>query len=398
MKEHVAATDLNQACQIFWIFLCLGCTSFGGPIAHLAYFHQAFVRDRRWLSEQAYSELVALCQFFPGPASSQVGFALGQLRGGTAGAVAAWLGFTLPSAILMTAAGMGLIHLATALPEGLIAGLKIVAVAVIAQAVWGMSQPLLRDYRRLTMLFLSTLCMLILPGSWTQLTLIVIAGLLGACLLNQPQNSTPCPPVRIKRLTSTLALLLFITLLCLLPLIAAIAGTNWQLAHGFFQSGALVFGGGHVVLPLLDSALVQTGFLSNDDFLTGYGLAQAMPGPLFTVAAFYGATIESGPGGIGGSLLALCMLFLPGLLLVWAVLPHWASLRSRPRIAAALLGVNAAVTGLLLAALYQPVWLSSVTGPAELVLAVVAFLALTLGKQPPWRVVLLCPMLGWLLL
>ncbi len=398
MTEQTDSTDVRHSIRIFWLFLRLGCTSFGGPIAHLAYFHQAFVRDRRWLSEQAYSELVALCQFLPGPASSQVGFALGQLRGGTAGAIAAWLGFTLPSACLMAAAGVGLIHYASILPEGLIAGLKLVAVAVVAQACWGMSRPLFGDYRRLTILLLCTAGMLLLPGSWTQMGLIILAGITGAIALPPPGKTELAQPVRVSHLTATLALGCFLILLALLPYLAINTGGHWQFAQGFFQSGALVFGGGHVVLPLLDSALVQTGWLSHADFLTGYGLAQAMPGPLFSVAAFYGASIESGPGGISGSALALTMIFLPGLLLVWAVLPHWQALRSRPRIASALLGINAAVTGLLLAALYQPVITSAVTGLTELVLALGALLALTWGKQPPWRVVLICPVLGWLLL
>ncbi|MFW1677475.1 chromate efflux transporter [Pontibacter sp. JAM-7] len=398
MNTQPTPPEYSSALAIFWLFLRLGCTAFGGPIAHLAYFHEAFVKQKRWVSEQTYSELVALCQFLPGPASSQVGFALGHLRGGWVGAVAAWIGFTLPSVLILTIASLSLSHFPSAIPQSLITGLKVVAVAVIAQACLGMSRPLLHDPKRITLLILCATFMLLLPGPWTQLAIILLAGCLGAWFLPMPDRSATPLPTTINKPLARGALLLFLLLLLSLPILAHFSGGDWHLSNAFYSSGALVFGGGHVVLPLLDSALVQPGWLSTHDFLTGYGLAQAMPGPLFSVAAFFGAHANIGPGGVTGSLLAVCLLFLPGLLLVWAILPFWAALRDRKRVSAGLLGINAAVTGILLAALYQPVWVNTISGISELALAAVAFAALTVGKQPPWRVVLICPLLSWLLL
>lgn len=384
---------------MFLIFLRLGLTSFGGPIAHLGYFRQEFVTRRRWLSERSYAELVALCQFLPGPASSQVGIALGLSRAGYRGAAAAWAGFTLPSAIALILFALGLAHYGSALPPGALHGLKVVAVAVVAQAVWGMARTLCQGVLRVALMLIAAGVVLLQPSAWAQVGVMVVAGVTGL-LLFKPENSNEpdALPIAISRRTGALWLMLFLLLLVALPLLAAWAlNPTLALVDAFYRSGALVFGGGHVVLPLLQAEVVPSQWVSNDVFLAGYGATQAVPGPLFTFAAFLGASMTHAPSGWLGGVIALLAIFAPSFLLIFGALPFWANLRKSPRTQAALAGVNAAVVGLLLAALYQPVWTSAIFNGYDAALALLALIALMVWKLPPWLVVIGCGVLGGLL-
>lgn len=384
---------------MFLIFLRLGLTSFGGPIAHLGYFRQEFVTRRRWLSERSYAELVALCQFLPGPASSQVGIALGLSQAGYRGAAAAWAGFTLPSAIALILFALGLAHYGGALPHGALHGLKVVAVAVVAQAVWGMARNLCRGVLRVALMLIAAGVVLLQPSAWAQVGVMVVAGVTGL-LLFKPENSNEpdALPIAISRRTGALWLMLFLLLLVALPLLAAWAlNPTLALVDAFYRTGALVFGGGHVVLPLLQAEVVPSQWVSNDVFLAGYGATQAVPGPLFTFAAFLGASMTHAPSGWLGGVIALLAIFAPSFLLIFGALPFWANLRKSPRTQAALAGVNAAVVGLLLAALYQPVWTSAIFNGYDAALALLALIALMVWKLPPWLVVIGCGVLGGLL-
>ncbi|WP_028356529.1 chromate efflux transporter [Bordetella petrii] len=384
---------------VFLVFLRLGLTSFGGPVAHLGYFHAEFVARRRWLSERAYADLVALCQFLPGPASSQVGMALGLSRAGYAGALAAWAGFTLPSAIALILLALGVSRYGQALPPGLLHGLKIVAVAVVAQAVWNMARSLCTDGRRIGIMAAAACCVLLLPAAWAQVGVLFAAGLAGLLWLPQASHEAhEALPIAMSRRAGAVWLLLFVILLAGLPLAAgAFSSHALQVADAFYRAGSLVFGGGHVVLPLLQSEVVPPGWVDNDVFLAGYGAAQAVPGPLFTFAAFLGASLQGAPSGWLGGMLCLAAIFAPSFLLVAGALPFWEPLRRDRRARAALAGINAAVVGLLLAALYQPVWTSAILGPADFALALLALAALTAWKLPPWLVVAGCAALGALL-
>ena len=384
---------------MFLIFLRLGLTSFGGPIAHLGYFRQEFVTRRRWLSERSYAELVALCQFLPGPASSQVGIALGLSRAGYRGAAAAWAGFTLPSAIVLILFALGLAHYGGALPHGALHGLKVVAVAVVAQAVWGMARTLCQGVLRVALMLIAAGVVLLQPSAWAQVGVMVVAGVAGLLLLKPENSNEPdALPIAISRRAGALWLMLFLLLLVALPLLAAWAlNPTLALVDAFYRTGALVFGGGHVVLPLLQAEVVPSQWVSNDVFLAGYGATQAVPGPLFTFAAFLGASMTHAPSGWLGGVIALLAIFAPSFLLIFGALPFWANLRKSPRTQAALAGVNAAVVGLLLAALYQPVWTSAVFTGYDAALALLALIALTVWKLPPWLVVLGCGVLGGLL-
>jgi len=384
---------------VFLVFLRLGLTSFGGPIAHLGYFRDEFVNRRRWLSERSYADLVALCQFLPGPASSQVGMALGLFRHGYSGAFAAWAGFTLPSAIALILFALGISNPANAIPAGALHGLKVVAVAVVAQAVWGMACTLCADPPRVTIMAVAACLALLVPSAFGQVGIIVAAGVAGLLLFRPgPVIDHEPLPVRVSHPAGVLWLALFFGLLVALPLLAAllpyqaIADIN-----AFFRSGALVFGGGHVVLPLLQAAVEPQGWVSNDAFLAGYGAAQAVPGPLFTFAAFLGAAMNVAPSGWIGGMICLVAIFAPSFLLVTGALPFWERLRRLGRAQAALMGVNAAVVGLLLAALYHPVWTNAIHEPRDFGLALVAFVALMFWKLPPWLVVVGCGMAGWML-
>ena len=384
---------------MFLIFLRLGLTSFGGPIAHLGYFRQEFVTRRRWLSERSYAELVALCQFLPGPASSQVGIALGLSRAGYRGAAAAWAGFTLPSAIALILFALGLAHYGSALPPGALQGLKVVAVAVVAQAVWGMARTLCQGVLRVALMLIAAGVVLLQPSAWAQVGVMVVAGVAGLLLFKPESSAEPdALPIAISRRTGALWLMLFLLLLVALPLLAAWAlNPTLALVDAFYRTGALVFGGGHVVLPLLQAEVVPSQWVSNDVFLAGYGATQAVPGPLFTFAAFLGASMTHAPSGWLGGVIALLAIFAPSFLLIFGALPFWANLRRSPRTQAALAGVNAAVVGLLLAALYQPVWTSAVFNGYDAALALLALVALMVWKLPPWLVVIGCGVLGGLL-
>src|SRR3990167_9014197 len=368
--------------SVFLIFLRLGLTSFGGPIAHLGYFRQEFVTRRRWLSERSYAELVALCQFLPGPASSQVGIALGLSQAGYRGAAAAWAGFTLPSAIALILFALGLAHYGGALPHGALHGLKVVAVAVVAQAVWGMARNLCRGVLRVALMLIAACVVLLQPSAWAQVWVMVAAGVAGLLLFKPESSAEPdALPIAISRRTGALWLMLFLLLLVALPLLAAWAlNPTLALVDAFYRTGALVFGGGHVVLPLLQAEVVPSQWVSNDVFLAGYGATQAVPGPLFTFAAFLGASMTHAPSGWPGGVIALLAIFAPSFLLIFGALPFWANLRKSPRTQAALAGVNAAVVGLLLAALYQPVWTSAVFTGYDAALALLALIALTVWK------------------
>ncbi|AZF38371.1 Chromate transport protein ChrA [Pseudomonas sp. R4-39-08] len=384
--------------SVFLIFLRLGLTSFGGPIAHLGYFREEFVTRRRWLSEHSYAELVALCQFLPGPASSQVGIALGLSRAGYAGAAAAWAGFTLPSAIALILFALGLSHYGGALPAGALHGLKIVAVAVVAQAVWGMARTLCRGWARIILMLGAAGWVLLQPSAWSPVAVIIVAGVVGLLLFKPAPRAEPdALPIAISRRAATLWLALFLLLLVSLPLLADwTSDPTLALVDAFYRTGSLVFGGGHVVLPLLQAQVVPSQWVSNDVFLAGYGAAQAVPGPLFTFAAFLGASMTHAPTDWLGGLIGLLAIFAPSFLLIFGALPFWACLRHSPRTQAALAGVNAAVVGLLLAALYRPVWTSAIFSVYDLALAMLALAALMLMKLPPWLVVIGCSVLGGL--
>lgn len=382
---------------VFRIFLQLGLTSFGGPVAHLGYFRSEFVERRQWLSDRAYADLVALCQFLPGPASSQVGMALGYGRAGHAGALAAWLGFTLPSALLLMVLAWGLLAPAAALPAGLLQGLKVAALAVVAQAVWGMGRQLCTDRLRLSIMALACCAVLALPGAAVQVGVMVLAALAGlACrrwmapTANAPHDTLG---VTMRRRTGALWLAVFALLLAGLPVLATrLPGPLMAMIDVFYRAGSLVFGGGHVVLPLLQAEVVPRGWIDHDTFMAGYGAAQAVPGPLFTFAAFVGTAtgLTAGPSGWIGGLVALVAIFVPAWLLVIGALPFWTQLRGLPQAQAALAGINAAVVGLLLAALFTPVWTGAVHGPQGFGLALLALLALMGWRAPPWAVVGAC--------
>jgi chromate transporter len=385
--------------EVLAVFLRLGLTSFGGPVAHLGYFHTEFVEHRRWLDERAYVDLVALCQFLPGPASSQVGIGTGLLRAGLPGAFAAWVGFTLPSALALVLFAYGVGTLETALGAGWLHGLKIAAVAVVAQAVWGMARSLCPDRPRATLAVFGAVLVLLVPSVWGQIGAIASGGLIGVALLREgattPGSALHVP---IGRTFALVSLALFFALLGGLPLLAAaIPSQSLALLDSFYRSGSLVFGGGHVVLPLLQAEVVPPGWVSNDAFLAGYGAAQAVPGPLFTFSAYLGAVMGPQPNGWLGATICLIAVFLPSFLLVFGALPFWAALRGEPRAQAALRGVNAAVVGLLLAALYRPVWTSAIMAPVDFALAIAAFLVLAFWKWPPWLVVVLAALAGGLI-
>lgn len=398
---------------VFWVFLQLGCTSFGGPIAHLGYFRQIFVEKRNWLSDAQYADTVALCQFLPGPASSQVGMAIGWYRAGLVGALVAWLGFTLPSAVVLMGFAVLLQRYPDVVPVGLVHGLKLLAVAVVWQAVWGMAHKLTPDKPRLTVAVLSALAVLCVPTIWAQLAVMVMAAVVGWWQL-QPRlpSSDPTPQASVLGKASAkqtrLAmgwLLVFAGLLVGLPPLQQYFAhqdfANQSLAaHGlavfdaFYRTGALVFGGGHVVLPLLQAQTVAMGWVDNATFLAGYGAAQAVPGPLFTFAAFLGASMSQPLNGWKGGLLALVAIFLPSFLLVLGVLPVWQRLRTNHTLQAALLGVNAAVVGVLLAALYNPVWVSAVGSVQDFAVVLFAIAALMVWRLPVWVVVIGCALAG----
>lgn len=388
------STQRGSAGEVFAAFLRLGLTSFGGPVAHLGYFRAELVERRHWLGERAYADLVGLCQFLPGPASSQVGFALGLMRGGWLGGLAAWAGFTLPSAVLLVLFAHGAGSLADSVTgAGLLHGLKLVAVAVVAQAIWGMSRSLCPDRERASIATIAAILVLFAPTATGQVGAIVFGAVAGLWLSRTTtgQAADPVPEplaMPVSRTAGGVCLALFLVLLAALPLLHGL-GMGSAVFDAFYRSGALVFGGGHVVLPLLRDAVVAPGWVSDNVFLAGYGATQAMPGPLFTFAAYLGAVLPGPWGGAPGAMLALVAVFVPGILLLVGALPFWNGLRARPRMQAAMRGVNAAVVGLLGAALYDPVWTSAVQHSADFALALLGFVLLVVWRAPPLMVVAL---------
>lgn len=383
--------------EVFRVSLRLGLTCFGGPIAHLAYFHEELVRRRKWVTEEEYADLVALCQFTPGPGSSKVGFALGLIRGqGIMGGIAAWAGFTLPSALILFLFALGASLMTGPLAQGAIHGLKLVAVSVVAEAVWKMALTLTPDLRRRVLAIAALALALVFDGAMGQMAAIG-AGMLGGLLFCQRGSAPPalameCP---VRRRIGTIALALFGALLVVPPLFLS-KGEAGVLAvfDAFYRSGALVFGGGHVLLPLLEAEVVQPGWVTPEAFLAGYGMTQAVPGPLFTFATYLGAVMEPVVNRFGGAALALFAVFLPGMLLTYGILPFWNHLRKHPNAQALLRGANAAVVGVLAAALYHPIWTGGVKDSIDVVLVAAGLALLVFGKRPAWQIVLLLTFAG----
>jgi chromate transporter len=385
----------GTAREVLLVYLKLGLTCFGGPIAHIGYFRDEFVTRRRWLDEQAFADLVALCQFLPGPASSQTGFAIGLMRAGTLGGLAAWTGFTLPSAIAMVLFAYGAGSLGGPIGTGLLHGLKLVAVAIVAQAVWGMARSLSPDRERGSIAAVAALIILFSPSSLAQIAAIVLGGLAGLVLCRGvPPPAAGHVTMPVSRRTGLLALAAFFLLLIGLLALHGHVGQGVELFAAFYRSGALVFGGGHVVLPLLREAFVTPGWVSDDAFLAGYGAAQAVPGPLFTFAAYLGTVAKSEPNGLAGAVIGLVSIFLPGILVLIGTLPFWDALRTRAGAQAAMRGINAAVVGILAAALYDPVWTSSVKGSADFAIALIGFVLLVAWRAPPLIVVVIGALSG----
>ncbi|MGP4078715.1 chromate efflux transporter [Pseudalkalibacillus sp. R45] len=375
---------MKRFLEILLISLRLGVSSFGGPIAHLGYFHEEYVRRRKWIDERTYADLVALCQFLPGPASSQVGIGIGVARGGAIGGFIAFLGFTIPSVIALILFALLLKELDIA-DAGWIQGLKLVAVAVVAHAILGMASKLTPDKSRKTFALLAVVITLIWQTTFTQVGIIIGAAIIGLFLFkNKSDQDAEDFRIPLSKRFATVCIILFFGLLALLPFLRELTGANWiAMFDSFYRAGALVFGGGHVVLPLLEREFVPTGWLTEQEFLAGYGAAQAVPGPLFTFAAYLGAVINGWKGG----LLATVAIFLPAFLLIFGALPFWDTLRKNQKMKGALLGVNAAVVGILVAAFYQPIWTSSVTSAIDFAFAAVLFSMLVYYKLPPWIVV-----------
>jgi chromate transporter len=392
VPQSAGASHPGHWLEVLAAFTRLGLTSFGGPIAHLGYFREEFVARRQWLDDHAYADLVALCQFLPGPASSQVGISIGLFRAGYLGALAAWLGFTLPSALALVLFAYGVSALGDLSGVGWIHGLKVAAVAVVAQAVLGMIRTLAPDRERATLAVVAAAIVLLIPTAWAQVAAIAFGGLVGIWRLRTaaPVNQVSLP-LNVGYAAGAAFLVTFLVLLVGLPVLAAATqAQSIKLFDAFYRAGSLVFGGGHVVLPLLQASVVPPGWVSNDTFLAGYGAAQAVPGPLFTFAAYLGAIMGPAPNGWAGAALCLLAIFLPSFLLLFGALPFWGVLRRRPAAQAALRGVNAVVVGLLLAALYNPVWTAGILNAGDFALATGAFLLLYIWGTPPWLVVLLC--------
>lgn len=392
-----------RSAEVLRVFLKLGLISFGGPVAHIGYFREEFVVRRRWIDDPTFSDLVALCQFLPGPASSQLGFSIGLLRAGYLGGIAAWTGFTLPSAfaLLLVAYGADAVR-----ATGLAHGLKLVAVAIVAQAVWGMARTLCPDRRRASMAAAAAVIVSASAASITQIAVLLAGGMAGywLCRTSIPVSRALAVPVAqavmpVSRSVGKVSLVLFTLLLVGLPMLRGFG--SWQAAalfDAFYRSGALVFGGGHVVLPLLRNAFVTTGWVTDDIFLAGYGAAQAVPGPLFTFAAYLGAVAAPSPHRVAGAVLGLAGIFLPGMLILIGVLPFWEEFRVRSGAQAAMRGINAAVVGLLGAALYNPIWTGSVKTARDFSVALAGFVLLTVWRAPPLLIVLIGALAGMVLI
>ena len=388
LGEAPPSPGKGTAGEVLLIYLKLGLTCFGGPIAHIGYFREEFVVRRRWLDEQAFADLVALCQFLPGPASSQTGFAIGLMRAGYLGGLAAWTAFTLPSAIALVLFADGVGSLGGVIGTSLLHGLQLVAVAIVAQAVWGMARSLSPDRERASISAVAALIILFSPSSLAQITAILLGGLTGLLLCRgAPPVASGHVTMPVSRSAGIAALAAFAVLLIGLLLVQGRLSTGLDLFAAFYRSGALVFGGGHVVLPLLREAFVAPGWVGDDAFLAGYGAAQAVPGPLFTFAAYLGAVAHATPNGLTGAIVGLVGIFLPGILVLIGTLPFWDALRTRLGVQAAMRGINAAVVGILAAALYDPVWTSSVKTSGDFAIALIGFVLLVAWRAPPLVVV-----------
>jgi len=390
--EVARGQNQGSLLEVLWVSTRLGLTSFGGPIAHLGYFHEEYVKQRKWVDEQSYADLVALCQFLPGPASSKLGIALGIIRAGIPGGVLAWLGFTLPSALALVAFAYGVSTIGGAADAGWLHGLKVVAVAVVALAVWGMARMLCPDRERATVAIVTAVVASAWPTAWGQILPIIAAGLIGWRFFPPPERSPSALTIRapISHRVGMISWVLFFGLLIGLPFVRQIdPSPTLAVFDSFFRVGSLVFGGGHVVLPLLQAEVVGPGWVTNEQFVAGYGAAQAVPGPLFTFAAYLGFVMQPEPNGWTGAALALVAIFLPAFLMTIGALPFWDLLRTRTGFQSALRGINAAVVGLLLGALYHPVWTSAIHAPTDFGLGLLAFGLLAFWKWPPWLVVVL---------
>jgi chromate transporter len=399
---HIASPQFKPLLELFFTFFKLGCSAFGGPVAHIGYFQHEFVERRRWLDASAFADLVALCQFLPGPASSQVGFAIGLRKAGVTGAFAAWLGFTLPSAVLMILVAYGVVHSSGSGDMDWVVGLKIAAVAVVAHALWSMSLQLCPDRRRKTVAVFTALLLLLINRPWVPMVAVILGLLWGLKFHSVEKVAFDGSDAHAsrwlhqqRRLAGALPYLLgFGILLVGLPLLAKIFAANWlQTAAAFYRAGALVFGGGHVVLPLLDAYTVKTGWVEAETFLAGYGAAQALPGPLFAFSAFLGTSFM-GTLNWGMGLWCLVWIYVPSWLLVLGVMPYWERLRASRPARGALAGANAVVVGLLLAAFYEPIWVSSIQSSRHMAFALGAFLLLKCWKCPAWLVVIICAVIG----
>ncbi|PJZ84846.1 chromate efflux transporter [Leptospira harrisiae] len=375
--------------EVFFTALKLGCTSFGGPIAHLSYFHDEYVTKKKWISAHAYADLVALCQFLPGPASSQVGMAIGLSRAGLLGSILSWIGFTLPSAIILILLGLGISTLDVTKHAHWLHGLKVVAVAVVAQAILGMGKKLCPDKERITIAIVTSVILLFFSSAALQILILLVSGIFGIFFL---KSSSDLPHESLHKGNKTIGyilLVLFFLLLFFLPFLREIVPNQTiKLFDSFYRAGALVFGGGHVVLPLLQAEVVPSGWVNNDLFLAGYGISNAIPGPLFAFSGYLGAVSNVEPNGWLGAIICLVAAFLPSFLLIVGVLPFWEKLRSNSNIRKSMLGINAAVVGILLTALYQPVWTNAIFSPKDFALVITGFLFLEFWKTPSWIVVL----------
>ncbi|MDQ0214926.1 chromate transporter [Oikeobacillus pervagus] len=393
-SQKKGRASFRSLLEILLVSTRLGFTSFGGPIAHLGYFHEEYIRKRKWLDEKSYADLVALCQFLPGPASSQVGIGIGIMRAGVLGGIVSFLGFTLPSVIALIVFALILQGFDIG-DAGWIHGLKVVAVAVVAHAILGMSQKLLPDLKRKTIALFALVVTLLWQTAYTQLGVILLSGFVGYLLYRQhTENNDSRMDFPISRRLAIFCLTLFFGLLILLPILREATSSHWiAMFDSFYRSGSLVFGGGHVVLPLLEREFVPTGWLSEEAFLAGYGAAQAVPGPLFTFAAYLGAVMNGWTGGF----IATIAIFLPAFLLILGTLPFWSTLRRNSKVKHGLMGVNAAVVGILISAFYQPIWTSSILEPVDFALAAVLFSMLVYWKLPPWIIVVTGAIGGYLL-
>lgn len=389
--ENMATKKAGRYLEILAASTKLGLTSFGGPAAHIGYFRDEYVQKRKWLDDKLYADLVALCQFLPGPASSQVGISIGMLRGGLLGGILSWIGFTLPSVFLLMAFAWVIMQTGS-FESGWIQGLKIVAVAVVAHALMGMSKSLTPDRTRITVAMIAAAATLLIPTAWGQILIIVLAGIFGVMYYkNEKAPEAVEMPLSFGKKTGIIAWILFFALLILLPLFRPFVQATWYAIFDiFYRVGSIVFGGGHVVLPMLEREVVPVGWMSSEAFIAGYGAAQAVPGPLFTLAGYLGQIM----GSFSGAAIAVIAMFLPSFLLVVGTLPFWAVIRTKPRIQAALKGVNAAVVGILLAALYDPVFTSAVHDPIDFVIVLISFTLLVFYKLPPWLVVIITAILG----